>query len=838
MSGGVLVRHADGRVLHLWPAEDGYTPRLAHDAQTGLYAVVTWGRQGVRLATFTAADLVAVAPAPVPAWDAIGTTVDCGRFFNITGSTVPREASDGQCWQAHESGHEIYIVKGADPRYVEILRLTDDDVRLAYDATDSRYPRAWRLDVIADGRSDAHWCPLIGTVGVLAVFFSARLIRRTEDGPSTSEPFPYAVAVEAHGRHIDYGGDVGVVDAVLVTRFEPHVGKTDDGYHELHHWAIVSGRAIGLVRYEEVRYGAVVSDRTFTFNHNAPLRSVPLSSLIVHPIPDATPDVVPVPEPEPDPMPTLLPQHFALQNLTTGMYVAVEPSGVVVVDRPLAGIYETLTRHDGKHGGFALRAHTGLFLRATDPGPGADLAIAATEASVSTYESFYVVRISDDTVALLTFHGGVWQSVDGRLVGRVAPLDRHAWRVVPMSAPPVVVPPSVPTPEPGGPVTPSPRRGQLREDGRAFMDDGGDVLPFYIHQGDAISLFARDRVRAEKNLDEAVALGADGIRPWTVLAGLPFWQGRTHPSSVAFLIEFVEACKARGLRLVLSQGDLWQFGAVAAAAYIARLAEVIRACGAEWFDFIDAGNETWHNGCDDPSVLAAAMRPLVGLGPLLLLTDAPEGGPYPTGDEGKRLYREHIARWCQAPASMLALHSQFSDPDGCIRRVWNGGYETGQWLRLEDELRGHGRNVTVCNTFTASQQLAMAAAGWISGAGMVFLCSAGVISDGMKNGHFDAGESFLDAPGFRRLAELRAWLPRDVMRWRRVHGGSRDGSPRVFAVPGDDETRADHAIADDGRYVCVISGETRRDVRQVRDASVEDFPGLDDWYRIVKGRIQ
>ena len=82
----------------------------------------------------------------------------------VSSATVPREASDGQCWQAYRSGDQVFIVKGADARMVEILRLTDDDVRLAYDATDGRYPRAWRLDVLGDGRSDARWCQAIGTV--------------------------------------------------------------------------------------------------------------------------------------------------------------------------------------------------------------------------------------------------------------------------------------------------------------------------------------------------------------------------------------------------------------------------------------------------------------------------------------------------------------------------------------------------------------------------------------------------------------------------------------------------------------------------------------------------
>jgi hypothetical protein len=57
-------------------------------------------------------------------------------------------------------------------------------------------------------------------------------------------------------------------------------------------------------------------------------------------------------------------------------------------------------------------------------------------------------------------------------------------------------------------------------------------------------------------------------------------------------------------------------------------------------------------------------------------------------------------------------------------------------------------------------------------------------------------------------------------------------------VPSEDDTRADHAINfATGEYVTVISGKTRHGVSQERGASAEDFPGMSDGYRIVKGRF-
>lgn len=291
--GGARILAPDGRELVLWAFRQTFVPRLAHDPATGMYGCVTHGLDGVRVATFTEADLTLPVPVTPPTWDATGTPVDCAPFFDIRGATVTRVAADGQIWQCHRRGEELHIVKGAKPWLVEILRLTPDDVRLAYDATDGRYPRAWRLDVVGDGRSDVRWCRNLSEVGWTHTY-EASLIRRSDGGPSTSERFPYCVGVEAHGRHVDYGGDVGVVDAVLVTTYTPQAGRTADGYFEKHHWMIKNGRALGLIQYDEVRHGVIT--RSFVFNRYDPLAGVSASALIVLPIPDP-PSVEPTPMP-------------------------------------------------------------------------------------------------------------------------------------------------------------------------------------------------------------------------------------------------------------------------------------------------------------------------------------------------------------------------------------------------------------------------------------------------------------------------------------------------------------------------------------------------------------
>lgn len=60
---GVEVQYYDRR-LRLWPTFDTFTPRISVDR--GLYAVVTWNRDGVKLATFTLDDLSVPTPSIVP----------------------------------------------------------------------------------------------------------------------------------------------------------------------------------------------------------------------------------------------------------------------------------------------------------------------------------------------------------------------------------------------------------------------------------------------------------------------------------------------------------------------------------------------------------------------------------------------------------------------------------------------------------------------------------------------------------------------------------------------------------------------------------------------------
>ena len=61
-SGVVVKETTTGLVAHLWPYEETFTPRVCVDRD--LYAVVTWGRPGVRVGYLTTSDLSVPVPEP------------------------------------------------------------------------------------------------------------------------------------------------------------------------------------------------------------------------------------------------------------------------------------------------------------------------------------------------------------------------------------------------------------------------------------------------------------------------------------------------------------------------------------------------------------------------------------------------------------------------------------------------------------------------------------------------------------------------------------------------------------------------------------------------------
>jgi hypothetical protein len=89
-------------------------------------------------------------------------------------------------------------------------------------------------------------------------------------------------------------------------------------------------------------------------------------------------------------------------------------------------------------------------------------------------------------------------------------------------------------------------------------------------------------------------------------------------------------------------------------------------------------------------------------------------------------------------------------------------------------------------------------------------------------------------PGFWTVPRVRDALPADVMGFERlIHGGARWANERIFETIGD--TRCDHALSADGRFVVIIYGP-QLTYNQVRNVTIERVTDLGRNARIIVGR--
>ena len=147
---------------------------------------------------------------------------------------------------------------------------------------------------------------------------------------------------------------------------------------------------------------------------------------------------------------------------------------------------------------------------------------------------------------------------------------------------------------------PQPIRGMLRHDGQVFLDDTGPINPVFLHAGDLISRWARGHHTEVRHiLDLATRTGYAGIRVWTCLGGGEYWRSRKVVASRELLRSFLNELRARDLKAILSQGDMWNFTDPWA------YADVIRdVLDPSVIAIVDAGNEAWQTGQRDPRELA------------------------------------------------------------------------------------------------------------------------------------------------------------------------------------------------------------------------------------------
>ncbi len=375
----------------------------------------------------------------------------------------------------------------------------------------------------------------------------------------------------------------------------------------------------------------------------------------------------------------------------------------------------------------------------------------------------------------------------------------------------------------GGLPSPSRLVGRLRIDALSFVDDTGPVLPVFCHFGEAFSRYTRDPNAVRRQLDVIASAGYDGIRFWTTLGGA-YWAGRevseqVTPNYWGQLEAFMNELKSRGLRGVISQGDIARI--TDRPGFASRLSDVLDRVGtAESVAIIEGGNEAWQTGEPDPQRLAQFVGAIESRHPQVLytLTSPPSE------------LAVDLDAYSIGPADLFDVHGS---RDGHwwdkTRHIFSITYEGKPKKRLgwQGEPAGPGAAVSVTefkHELDSDTLAAMAAMSLMSRQAWCFMSGPGVLFDSPLE----------DQPGFWSVPRVRDALPRDVMRFDRLHhGGSTWASERVFAPNG--ETRCDHASNGDGRFVAIIYGPTL-DYSQVRSATIEKVTDLGNKARVVVGR--
>lgn len=372
-----------------------------------------------------------------------------------------------------------------------------------------------------------------------------------------------------------------------------------------------------------------------------------------------------------------------------------------------------------------------------------------------------------------------------------------------------------------------PSRGSLRIAGGMFVDDHGPTLPIFCHFGEAFSAFVRRPTAVRHQLQVIADAGYYGVRVWTTLGGT-YWAGRevgpdVTPDYWLHVTSFLEALREVGLVAEVSVGDIGMIRD--RRVYAERMADACHAVGISTCAVWESGNEAWQTGEADAERLAEFARWFWARPPppLLILTSPP-------GETKAELDAYSIP-----PASMFAVHGfRGFDWVAKVRHIWGIAYEQRPALRLgwQNEPAGPGRAVSVTENqheLTAETLPVMAAMSLIARQGWTYMSGAGVRWD----------YPLEQEPGFFEVARVAALLPPDVMSYDLlVHGGETWAAHRIFKAEG--ETRADCAIAHDGRFACLLYG-LDRDVRAcepVRPVQITLDYAWSAHARLVTGRRQ
>jgi hypothetical protein len=517
-----------------------------------------------------------------------------------------------------------------------------------------------------------------------------------------------------------------------------------------------------------------------------------------------------------------------------GYYLCAEGGGgrEVMADRTEAGPWEQWTVSHNDDGTVSLQAQDGHYLTAEIDGT------VACRADVSGEWERYEIEVRDDAIVCFKSHHGTYlQAPEGggpkiRLVQVDDDPPRPGeWEFFASSekfwAPPPVLNPNY-------------LAGVLDRIDRVVSDETGPRILMGCHFMEGFSAYCHGKAIGQLDVATQLDIIAEKYAFVRNLDVLGFWDsnrpgdadewdawkgrevtpiefvansGRTIPPTPDYWErkrEYVTMLHDRGLKIFDDRGDMNAWTHQQKIDHMLRNGQFYAELpfGKDVLAGVWAINEAWQNGGDDRSLLLEMIDAFdTGAGwlPALVGLSSPGGSSDPDAlaacDPPQTSWEPELpdsfTYWSADPASVITCHGNRGDHTHIVEHYFGYGYD--EEIRDSNkpvqntEPVGGGDGVSVGQVNDPELLCALTAAALLGGQGWTFMSGNGVFWNGAIH----------EMPGFEEVARLPQFLPTDIATFPVVcHAGTRFAGVRILAAV--DPTRAEHAIAPDGRFVIVV----------------------------------
>ena len=517
---------------------------------------------------------------------------------------------------------------------------------------------------------------------------------------------------------------------------------------------------------------------------------------------------------------------------SAGFFVCAESGGggVVVADRPDAGPWETWTVETWDDGRVSLKAHNGQYL-AVEP----DGTVIANRDASGEYERF-TFEVRDVGVAFKTFHGTYLQAPNGggpgsqlRAVGDDPNLPGE-WEFFGSTG-------DFWTPVIGNPNF---LVGELTRNARVLGDLTGPRILMGCHFMEGFSAWCHGKAIGALDVRTQLEIIAESFGAVRNLDVLGFWDanrpgdvdeweawkdrevtpisfvansGRVIPATPDYWErkrEYVTLLHDLGLKILDDRGDMNAFLESEKLDHMFQNGQFYKSLpfGREVLGGLWGINEAWQNGGDDRDLLIRmidAFEGGAGWLPAIVGLSSPGGDSDPDAlaacDPPMTSWEpempESFRYWSEEPATVLTVHGNRGDHTHIVEHYFGYGYDesmrdTGK-VAYNTEPVGGGDGVSVGQVNDPELLCGLTAAALLGGQAWTYMSGNGVFWDGPIH----------EMPGYAEVARLPQFLPHDIATFPVVcHAGTRFQGVRILAAV--DPTRAEHAIAPDGRFVIVV----------------------------------